>query len=557
MLKYYTYRATPFIIQTLQQVLEEEMGGVLHESLSDSSYKAKVRIAESDYSVVLVVMSSNDWKEGYGSFPIDDRFLSYNDERDFISQINDKYHKNIPLPEIKELPKQFTAKEEVVDPLDNLGGDEVLRLKTELKLKNALITNLSNQLREIDKAYDEAYVPDDSELMEKLRKSEEINERLKSSSIFQEAQILKLKEEVETLRSSSTGTSEVESSLRSELESKESIILSLREHIKNIESTPPHSNDEIVSLEETISELESELKSVKSSSQDKITQLNVLNVKLTSENAKLKEEISNNGSNLDILSELGRTESEINRIKDLPLGTFIDTGFKDKLSIDVPVPLYNNIKFIFDGVNGHNKESLRVLLKSMPFDATKKWLIVDITGNNSYLDYVFKPTESSELAYEWFNNPNTDLNTVISQSKLTINQRVQRKDIYTLSLGLITSNQGWLLNLDWLKILDKLNSAGFDVIFYAGNIVDLVGKYLYEFVTVGNNDTTILVKGSVVSLRNSILSIDGLNSVGKVVTFDLVTEGKVANVVGTLQRRLQDNHQQARVLGSGTLSLRG
>lgn len=274
-------------------------------------------------------------------------------------------------------------------------------------------------------------------------------------------------------------------------------------------------NETVSDMEDTISSLEEEIDKLKLRVEDDDKSLAILNeekIRLQNENVVLRKSSDSDDSTDYLIQEVRMLKGELSKVSST---IYFKMASKSSPTNSVPVldikeGELSNIRFVFSGNTSSRKGTYKSLMSICEVNSNTRYLLVDLVSE-TFVDYVFE-MKKVVPGLEWLRKGGS-VQPYISPTKF--------KNIQVLAPGLGYINDSYFLVVDWNKRLQELNSSGYTVIFYCGDISNIVGRVLYEsFSQLGKS--SIYVEGNVVSSRSIITNLRGLFNAGKadVVYFD-------------------------------------
>ena len=240
-----------------------------------------------------------------------------------------------------------------------------------------------------------------------------------------------------------------------------------------------------------------------------IIHLNELNVTLRSRIEVLE---SSSGRDTDVEALLSEVASLRRKVAELENGIFHKisntamprTASRAKLFVTQGLK-YDNIRFVFSGSTESRKGTYRCLRREFSEDAENKYLLVDIVSE-TFVDYVFE-ISSVVKGLKWF----TDGGGVQPYISSTCLQNVK-----VLSPGMQYVNDSYFLTMNWEKRLKELNSSGYKVVIYCGDLSNVVGRVIYDTLSeVGT--TNIYVHGNSVGSRTMVIASGGVSNIASAI----------------------------------------
>lgn len=172
---------------------------------------------------------------------------------------------------------------------------------------------------------------------------------------------------------------------------------------------------------------------------------------------------------------------------------------------------YNNIRFVFAGGTESRKGTYKCLMEEFRSSrGDTRFLLVDLV-TETFVDYVFE-MDKIVPGIDWFRKGGS-VQKYISDTRL--------KNTKVLSAGMGYINDSYFLCIDWAKRLKELDSSGYNVVVFCGDVSNIVGRVLHgSFADCG--ESCIYVSGSSTGSRTMVTNLRGLGnaSSSKVAYFD-------------------------------------
>lgn len=402
--------------------------------------------------------------------------------------------------------------------------EEHSKLSGVLRNNTRIVTDLSHKNKELEERLSEAESKrtscdqEISRLREKVSSLQEAEGVLKADLVSaqsklaevasQEEESLSLKAEVqrelEGFQSERKSLNQRISDLESELLEKESKFASLNSQLESNGKDLLKANKDILSLENKIKAYESEDLSPSAQRREYLASLDRI------------EELK---SNIFFRVGDGTYPKSMSEISVMGLSRV------ENVSLIAPSG-GESVRTLYKFLNGRFSGSLEAGATSIfaSFKEDKPVLLVDLNTESS-VDYTFQ-----------INNPVDGTDWVVrggGVSKYLSN--TLHKSVKVLYPGPQFFNEGVLLNVDWEKRLQELESSGYNVVVILGPLTSLVYRTLFEgFTKVGS--TAVITLGSVINTRNAIIATSQLHLEGT----DLVVTNTIKqseNYVKVLEKR--------------------
>lgn len=242
-------------------------------------------------------------------------------------------------------------------------------------------------------------------------------------------------------------------------------------------------------------------------SEDYIAQLNTKNVELSGKVRVLEQSTSRNANIEDILAELAEYRRKYSELQGNIFNILYSKAMPKSASnvalFNTVGINYNNIRFVFSGNSESRKGTYKSLLNEMTTNSQEKYLLVDVVSE-TFVDYVFKIGKMVN-GLKWFTDGG-GVQQYITQTCLP--------NVRVLSPGLGYINDSFFLAIKWEKRLQELESSGYKVVIYCGDLSNVVGRVLFEnFADMGKTD--IYVHGNSVGSRTIVGISRGISNIRK------------------------------------------
>lgn len=268
-------------------------------------------------------------------------------------------------------------------------------------------------------------------------------------------------------------------------------------------------------LRDNIASLETDLKKAKTQNSELEKRLESQDadlILLNEQNLTLLSRIevleNSSGRDTDVESALNEAATLRRRVSELESGLFHRvastalprSATRAKLIVTHGLK-YENIRFVFSGSTESRKGTYRCLRREFSEDPESNYLLVDIVTETS-VDYVFE-IKAVVNGLKWFTDGG-GVHPFISQTCL--------QNVKVLSPGMQYINDSYFLTMDWEKRLKELNSSGYKVVVYCGDLSNLVGRVIFD--TVSELGTTnIYVHGNSVGSRTMVTASGGVTNI--------------------------------------------
>lgn len=467
-------------------------------------------------------------------------YISDDNSDDLESKVSELSSENLSLrdevstknAEIARVNDLLKGKSDEIESLNGKVGeiqqllnslrDELKSVKDELSQERVSSSKKSGIIREKDNTI--------SSLNEKLQDYNVIsgeNKDLKNKNQDLESRLRKLEATISTLQSTITSNKEEIVRLTNELDE----IGVTSDDLKRYKGLLSTANSKIDELNTSLNDLQSdydnllsEYNKLKSGYDSLLIKYNKLSddytesegfvAKLNIEKIALQDRISylEGHTDVHVSDDANSILSELNDLRkkyaDMQgnIFNFISMRSLPRSGIKVPIfkglpDRYKNIKFQYSGSIESRKGTYKCLFNECIAANTDRFLIVDITSE-TYLDYVFQ-MRSIVDGLEWFTSGG-GVQKYLSSTCLP-NVKVLMPKVGYL-------NDSYFLTLNWENRLDELESSGYKVILYCGDISNLVGRVLFEsFTDVGYS--SVYVKGNAIGSRSIIANSGGLTGI--------------------------------------------
>ena len=131
---------------------------------------------------------------------------------------------------------------------------------------------------------------------------------------------------------------------------------------------------------------------------------------------------------------------------------------------------------------------------------SRRVLIVDVVSETS-IDYVFEINKVNN-GVDWFRKGGS-VQGYLSQTCLG--------NTFVLSPGVSYINDSYFLTIDWNSRLKELESSGYRVIVFCGDLSNIIGRVLHESFA-GLGESEVYVHGNAIGSRTIVSNIRGLTN---------------------------------------------
>lgn len=399
---------------------------------------------------------------------------------------------------IKELEDSRVLLKEYQDKYNELSSrvdsykKSIEKLEADLDSSSTRCSLLSSSLESKDL--------ENKDLLEKLEESKQQVLDMSSEVSDLLDSVSELSSQIEELQlSHSTELSDLESKLQN-LESENS---NLKLSISKLESEIASKTNDSSKVDELTKSLEDYKSRCAKSDKDLIT----LNKELVALRQKVSsfEESKDTGGNSALLSRVADIQAKLDTIEDSLMGRLDKLLLPEsRVNLNLLRGLedgykFKNIQFVYSGSAESRKGTYKCLLNKLR-DVCSKTIIVDIVSETS-IDYVFE-INKLKSGLDWLTNGGS-IDEYLNPTCLY--------NVSALSLGFNYVNDISLLNVDWVSRLKELDSYGYDIWIYLGDISNLVGRVFHEsFSSYGSS--SVYVQGSSVSARTIISNLRGISN---------------------------------------------
>lgn len=353
-------------------------------------------------------------------------------------------------------------------------SEELESLQEELSGRNITVSNLSGELSDLK-----------VDLASKDKELERLREEVRQNGVSNEL-LESMKVDIRDL------TTERDSLLK-KLSSKESESGSLSESLEKSEMTVQELKDKVSRLEEDIKEYDTNITTLNS---DKLRLQGELRVLQQSTDRdvdveKISAELSDLRKKYESLSS-----NVFSRISSLAMPKGSSAVYLTRRGVKL-----ENIRFVFAGNTESRKGAYRCLLNEFKMlNSNEKILIVDVVSETS-IDYVFE-IQSIVNGLEWFRKGG-GVQPYLSKTCL--------RNVKVLSPGLGYINDSYFLTIDWESRISELENSGYKVVFFCGDISNIVGRVMHEsFADLGQS--YIYVHGNAIGSRTVVSNLKGISN---------------------------------------------
>lgn len=427
-------------------------GAVSIEVLDSSRLRSKVRLSNRNVGVVLVILdekSSDVCKNIESGLYSSSKYIKYTDDYSFTKELNSRY--NLDL----ELPKPQGVLDDYSDDLAMVGLKAINEdLKSRLDKALSEINLLGGKKTELENMV--------SELSSKVDTLTKENQSLEN--IVAEYKSNNYEEEISRLLDRVKEDDTYITTLNNEVNYLKEDIRGYEEEIENNLSSILSEKEQVAKYKELSKKLEKELLESKS------------------EIESYKKEVSN------LNSSRAKSINQLNIKYDSLLRSVLD---KENY--------YENIEFIFSGSSESRRGTYKCVLERIKnSDNSSKYLFVDLVSE-VFSDYIFS-IEKVVSGIKWF-SVGGNLEKYLSRSDVC--------PVLVSNIGYV--NDIHFLCIDWSSRLRELDSSGYKVIVYCGDISNIVGRVLHESFA-GCGVSSIYVLGNVVSSRSVVANLRGISN---------------------------------------------
>lgn len=424
---------------------------------------------------------------------------------------------------IGDLQAMLEGKDKETSLIESKLSDELSRVTTRLNSLKSEYESVSKELADtqVESSRKSGVIRDKSTEIDSLTKQIDGLTTFVSQHKDCDSTIASLNMELSTLKSEVDSKESLIEQLQKELSSGGKVQTQLEEYklllsekqgvVIELTRKLAESQDSLLGVSTSLKKVTSDYESTISKlekSDSYISELNEKNIELMSR-VRVLEKSTDRDSNLeDTLSELAKlrrdyTELQGNIFNSLYLKALPKSSSRVLLFNTVGLR-YENIRFVFSGSTESRKGTYRCLYNEFSQDTSgTNYLVVDAVSE-TYVDYVFEMNRVTN-GVNWF----TEGGGVQKHISQTCKQNVR-----VLSPGLGYINDSFFLTVDWEKRLQELNTSGYKVIVYCGDLSNMVGRVLFEtFSEVGNVD--IYVHGNSVGSRTMVGVSKGISNIRK------------------------------------------
>ena len=234
-----------------------------------------------------------------------------------------------------------------------------------------------------------------------------------------------------------------------------------------------------------------------------LSQANSKIVELNERIRVLSSAVGNDAGTEDIMAEITSLRKKL-AIMQSNVFNILSSKAIPRTSVKVPMFVssstkYENLLFQFSGSVESRKGTYKCLYTELA-KSKDNYIIVDVTSETA-VDYVFQMTSNMIDGLPWFSKGGGIQQYLSSTCLHNVKVLMPR-------IGYI--NDGFFLSIDWDARLKELNSSGYKVILYCGDISSMVSRVLFEaFSEVGY--TRVYVQGNVLGSRAILLHANGLS----------------------------------------------
>lgn len=337
------------------------------------------------------------------------------------------------------------------------------------------------------------------------RKFNEVSLELSKKSLeveSKERDITRYLKEIDELRLRGSNEGRVRE-LQADVDSLEQEKVSLQSRLKELEtelSSKSSVEDELSSLKQRNEELQNRIKE----DDESLTILNKEKLELQSQVEVLQKTSSSDSDIESVMEELVDFRNKYASLSNSAFGKIASSALPKSspvVHLTRKGAVFNNLRFAFSGSAESRKGTYKCLLEEFKATQTNvKFLIVDLVSETS-IDYVFE-IKKVKSGLEWFRTGGS-LDGFLSQTCLP--------NTYVLSMGLSYINDSYFLSINWERRLTELESSGYKVVIYCGDLSNVVGRVLHEsFADLAAS--IIYVQGNAVGSRTVITNLKGISN---------------------------------------------
>lgn len=420
-------------------------------------------------------------------------------------------------------------------------------LKVDLEKERGKVADAKEKYKLLMKEYDGtnkdltdirvAYSQQSGVLRDKVKKIEELQKQLGKVDDL-ESKVANFKAKLEAANKRASALSLENSNLKVDLSSRKSeierltkeledngsklaVTEALKEEVKNLTEErdsllkqATSSDTELGSLRLRVSELSEELETANRMVEEQgerikeddeaITTLNKNNLEMQGR-LKLLEVSSNRDVNVESvmsdLEELRRKYEELAKNVFSQVSSMALPRGSNPIYIYKGINRFNNIKFAFAGSTESRKGAYKCILNECrQIGMSKRVLIVDVVSETS-IDYVFEINKVNN-GVDWFRKGGS-VQGYLSQTCLG--------NTFVLSPGVSYINDSYFLTIDWNSRLKELESSGYRVIVFCGDLSNIIGRVLHESFA-GLGESEVYVHGNAIGSRTIVSNIRGLTN---------------------------------------------
>lgn len=516
--------------------VQEQDSNVSRDELEDLERVYQEKLSFKDKTIKNLECRIRDLTELYGE--VDENIETINSEieeklRDEnIKLSNDLLTSEATIKELKDKVSELEALKEEKINLENRiktvskNYDEVMSELNELKVsysrQSGVIRDKEIKIEELQKG-----LLDWGKDKEKISELESLIGGYKKIIQDKEAEIGDLKIDLESKEKEvSRYITEVESlrgleGISEELDCANSTIGSLKEEVNTLSSEKSNLSKSLNEKERVINQLSdsniekdgviTELMGKVESLSERVKSDDISLAKLNKEKLELQSKLNvfeNSSTDKDGIDELLKEVQDLqNRLAAANSNIFTRIGLSALPNSCIGAKVINgkgrfeNIRFAYSGSAESRKGAYKCLLEELrESKSEERYLIVDLVSETS-VDYVFE-IKKLVPGIDWFRKGGS-VQPYISDTAL--------RNTKVLSVGLGYINDSYFLCIDWLKRLSELNSSGYKVILFCGDISNMVGRVLHEsFSSYG--ESSIYVMGNSIGARTIITNLRGLSN---------------------------------------------
>lgn len=420
-------------------------------------------------------------------------------------------------------------------------------LKVDLEKERGKVADAKEKYKLLMKEYDGtnkdltdirvAYSQQSGVLRDKVKKIEELQKQLDEVDDL-ESKVANFKAKLEAANKRASALSLENSNLKVDLSSRKSeierltkeledngsklaVTEALKEEVKNLTEErdsllkqATSSDTELGSLRLKVSELSEELETANRMVEEQgerikeddeaITTLNKNNLEMQGR-LKLLEVSSNRDVNVESvmsdLEELRRKYEELAKNVFSQVSSMALPRGSNPIYIYKGINRFNNIKFAFAGSTESRKGAYKCILNECrQIGMSRRVLIVDVVSETS-IDYVFEINKVNN-GVDWFRKGGS-VQGYLSQTCLG--------NTFVLSPGVSYINDSYFLTIDWNSRLKELESSGYRVIVFCGDLSNIIGRVLHESFA-GLGESEVYVHGNAIGSRTIVSNIRGLTN---------------------------------------------